>query len=215
MSPLAIIDEQARLSTHHSYQQPCQVSNATAPETRLPGDIAMWFVIMMELTVFALFFIGFAVMKRLEPQMFAQGQEIIHISIGLACTISLLISSYFVALALDAAKCGDNPKVGKHIIASLCFAFIYLIAKSYEYSLLVNAGFSLSTNDFFTLYFLITAFHFMHVVLGCGILFYLYKQSRKHFYSTNENQGFEAAATYWHMVDLVWILVFFLIYIAH
>lgn len=185
----------------------------TAP--RLPGDIAMWLVIMMELTVFALFFICFAVMKRLEPQMFAQGQGVIHITIGLACTLCLLMSSYLVALALQGAKSGHNPLVCRYLKGALCFAFIYLAAKSWEYAQLINAGYDLSSNDFFTLYFLITGFHFMHVILGCGILFYMHQQAHKHFYGPEEHQGFEAGAAYWHMVDLVWIMVFFLIYIAH
>ncbi|MCU8082147.1 cytochrome c oxidase subunit 3 family protein [Shewanella sp. SM23] len=202
MHQLELIDEPS--------QQPSELS-----QSKLPGDIAMWLVIMMELTVFALFFIGFAVMKRLEPDMFLQGQHTIHITIGLGCTLSLLLSSYLVALALNEAKRGNNAKVAKLLRGSLCLAFVYLIAKSYEYTLLINDGFDLSTNDFFTLYFLITAFHFMHVILGCGILFYLLQQSRKQFYGLNEHQGFEAAAAYWHMVDLVWVLVFFLIYIAH
>ncbi|WP_445946294.1 cytochrome c oxidase subunit 3 family protein [Shewanella sp.] len=182
---------------------------------RIPGDMAMWLLIAMELTVFALFFIGFAVMKRLEPEMFAKGQNIIHLSIGFVCTLSLLISSYLVALAQTRAKKAQHIRVCHFLRGALFFAFIYLIAKSWEYGLLINAGFDLSTNDFFTLYFLITAFHFMHVVLGCIILFYLHQQSRKEIYGPNEHQGFEAATAYWHMVDLVWILVFFLIYIAH
>lgn len=202
MQQLTLIDDPS--------QQPSELS-----QSKLPGDIAMWLVIMMELTVFALFFIGFAVMKRLEPEMFLQGQHTIHITIGLGCTLSLLLSSYLVVLALNEAKRGHNATVTKLLRGSLCLAFVYLIAKSYEYTLLLNAGFDLSTNDFFTLYFLITAFHFMHVILGCGILFYLHQQSRKQFYGPSEHQGFEAAAAYWHMVDLVWILVFFLIYIAH
>jgi nitric oxide reductase NorE protein len=212
MQQLAFIDQAIQVPPH---QAQTSFPDDKVPSGRLPGDIAMWLVIMMELTVFALFFIGFAVMKRLEPQMFAQGQGIIHITIGLVCTISLLLSSYLVALALNEAKRGNNAKVTNILRGALCFAAIYLIAKSYEYALLINAGFDLSTNDFFTLYFLITGFHFMHVVLGCGILFYLHQQSRKQLYGPNEHQGFEAAASYWHMVDLVWIIVFFLIYLAH
>jgi nitric oxide reductase NorE protein len=212
MQQLAFIDQAIQASPHHAQTS---FPDDKVPSGRLPGDIAMWLVIMMELTVFSLFFIGFAVMKRLEPQMFAQGQSTIHITIGLVCTISLLLSSYLVALALNEAKRGNNAKVTNILRGGLCFAAIYLIAKSYEYALLINAGFDLSTNDFFTLYFLITGFHFMHVVLGCGILFYLHQQSRKQLYGPNEHQGFEAAASYWHMVDLVWIIVFFLIYLAH
>jgi nitric oxide reductase NorE protein len=183
--------------------------------TRIPGDMAMWLLIAMELTVFALFFIGFAVMKRIEPQMFAKGQSLIHLSIGLLCTLSLLMSSYLLALALVNAKQGHNIRVSHLLRGALLFAFIYLVAKIWEYALLINAGFNLSTNDFFTLYFLITAFHFMHVVLGCLILVYLHQQSRKQRYGPNEYRGFEAAAAYWHMLDLLWILVFFLIYIVH
>ncbi|WP_274052440.1 cytochrome c oxidase subunit 3 family protein [Thalassomonas haliotis] len=186
-----------------------------AGQGRLPGDLAMWFFILMELTVFAIFFIGFAVAERLNPQLFSGGRESLHVWVGLVCTLTLVISSYFVALAVVKVRENNNPAAKKLLLTALLFACVYLGAKLWEYRQLIELGYDLSTNTFYTLYFFTTAFHFMHVLLGMIILAYMALKTGKNVYSQQNCQGFEAGAAYWHMVDLVWILLFFLVYVVH
>ncbi|WP_281560317.1 cytochrome c oxidase subunit 3 family protein [Thalassomonas sp. RHCl1] len=186
-----------------------------AEQPRLPGDLAMWFFILMELTVFAIFFIGFAVAERLNPQLFTSGRESLHVWVGLVCTLTLVISSYFVALAVVKVRENNNPAAKKLLLLALLFACVYLGVKLWEYQQLIELGYDLSTNTFYTLYFFTTAFHFMHVLLGMIILGYMAAKTGKNVYSKHNCQGFEAGATYWHMVDLVWILLFFLVYVVH
>ena len=196
-----------------------EITAATAaPEgqpCRLPGDLAMWFFILMELTVFAIFFIGFAVAERLNPELFAGGRENLHLWVGLVCTLALVISSYFVALAVLRVRENNNPAAKNYLLLALLFACVYLGVKLWEYSQLIELGYGLSTDTFYTLYFFTTAFHFMHVLLGMIILAYMANKAGKGAYSPLACQGFEAGAAYWHMVDLVWILLFFLVYIVH
>jgi len=184
-------------------------------EKKLPGDLAMWFFIMMELTVFAIFFIGFAITQRLQPEMFTDGRVALSTAVGLFCTLALIMSSYFVARSVEAVKKGKNLIAKRQLIFALLTACIYIFLKITEFSDLVEHGFGLSTNTFYTLYFFITGFHFMHVLLGMIILAYMAKRANENAYQPNDSSGYEAGASYWHMVDLVWIIVFFLIYIIH
>ena len=85
--------------------------------------------------------------------------------------------------------------------------------KIWEYFSLFDQGITIETNTFFTLYFLITAFHLMHVLLGMVILTFIAKAAWQGKYQGKSLSGFEAGASYWHMVDLVWIILFPLIYV--
>ncbi len=181
----------------------------------LPGDLAMWVFILMELTVFAIFFIVFAVAQRVNESMFVSGRESLSISVGLFCTLFLIVSSYFVALSVKAIKYENNLLAKRMLIYSLVSASFYLMLKLSEYSSLVEQGFDLSFNSFYTLYFFITGFHFMHVLMGMIILAYMGKQANKGKYSANNCSGFEAGASYWHMIDLLWVIIFFLVYVIH
>ena len=184
-------------------------------QKRVPGDFAMWAFIVMELTVFAIFLVGFAVTQRLYPQMFSLGRSTLDISVGLFCTLSLIISSYFVALAVHAIKRSNHLQAMRMLIFALLTATVYLGLKLSEYSALADLSYGLSSNTFYTLYFFITGFHFMHVLLGMVILAYMANKARRNGYAKEDYSGFESGAAYWHMIDLVWVNVFFLIYIIH
>lgn len=189
--------------------------NKPTSKQKLPGDLAMWVFIVMELTVFAIFFIAFAVTQRIKSDMFIDGKATLSASIGLWCTLALIVSSYFVALGVAAVKKGHNRLASRQLVFAMLSATVYLVLKLIEYTTLAELGFDLTTNTFYTLYFFITGFHYMHVLLGMIILAYMAIQARKNIYSATDCSGFEAGASYWHMVDLVWIIVFFLIYIIH
>lgn len=184
---------------------------------KLPGDLAMWFFILAELTVFAIFFIGFAIAENSNLAMFAQGKAQLHKLAGLINTLALITSSYFVAISLHLMRNKQERKAVKQLIYALCFASIYIILKLWEYQALFSQGIDIETNTFFTLYFLITAFHFMHILLGMVILVYMAVNAYKDKYNDpateNEFSGFESGACYWHMVDLLWIILFPLIYV--
>jgi len=194
--------------------QTLSVKKDPAFNKRLPGDLAMWFFILAELTVFAIFFIGFAVTERLNPQMFSEGKASLHQLAGLVNTLALITSSLMVALALLSIKASKANLATSYLFLAFLFSIIYLGVKSWEYVNLFDRGFDIETNTFFTLYFLITFFHFMHILLGIIILGFMAKKSLAGGYQTTSNiSGFEAGASYWHMVDLVWIILFPLLYV--
>ena len=191
-------------------------SGASKPITnvqRLPGDLAMWFFILAELTVFAILFIGFAVSEQLNPQIFAEGKTQLHQLSGLINTITLITSSYFVALALTKMHQGNGRKAALLLIVAKLIASIYIGVKIWEYFSLFDQGIGIETNTFFTLYFMITFFHMMHVLLGMVILIFVAVKAAKNEYNESNISGFESGASYWHMVDMLWIILFPLIYV--
>jgi len=180
---------------------------------RLPGDLAMWFFILAELSVFAIFFIGFAVAEQLNTEMFVAGKAQLHPTAGLINTLALITSSFIVALALQMMHKGNGKGAARTLILAQLVAVVYLVVKLWEYQALFEAGIGIETNTFFTLYFLITFFHFMHVLLGMVILTFIAMKSAKGEYQSGNMSGFESGACYWHMVDMLWIILFPLIYV--
>jgi nitric oxide reductase NorE protein len=179
---------------------------------KLPGDLAMWVFILVELTVFALFFIGFAVAEQQNLAMFTQGKAALHPVAGVVNTLALITSSLFVALSLNAVEKNLPKYSAAYLLLALLAAVVYVLIKIGEYQLLFSAGIDIETNTFFTLYFLITCFHLMHVLLGMCILAFIALKTLKGAYKETQS-GFESGAAYWHMVDLLWIILFPLIYI--
>lgn len=180
---------------------------------KLPGDLAMWFFILAELTVFAILFIGFAVAEQLNPDMFAQGKSQLHQISGLINTLALITSSYFVALALTAMHKGNGLLSAKLLVIAKLVACLYIGVKIWEYISLFEQDIGIETNTFFTLYFMITFFHLMHVLLGMVILAFVSVKAYKNEYNNHNISGFESGASYWHMVDMLWIILFPLIYV--
>ena len=186
---------------------------AAQENKKLPGDLAMWFFILAELTVFAIFFIGFAISEQQYPAMFTEGKAQLHQSFGLINTIALITSSFFVALALRAMYKAQSKQAVYLLFTAKAFAVIYITVKVWEYLSLFELGINIETNTFFTLYFLITAFHLMHVLLGMVILAIIANSVWHEQTQTHNLSGFEAGASYWHMVDLLWIILFPLNYV--
>lgn len=179
----------------------------------LPGDLAIWLFIFMELLVFGIFFIVYAVMRIQNVALFNHYQLTLNRELGAANTLLLITSSYFVVRAIHAIR-ADNVKSCIHwLYAALAGGAGFLILKSWEYVDKFSAGISLSTNTFYMFYLSLTMFHFLHVILGMVILYFVVIKAKRGAYSAQNYNGVETGASYWHMVDLVWIILFPLVYI--
>ncbi|WP_210639081.1 MULTISPECIES: cytochrome c oxidase subunit 3 family protein [unclassified Pseudomonas] len=180
---------------------------------RLPGDLAMWFFILAELSVFALLILAFAVAQALHPQMFSEGRHLLDRSTGLAMTLSLLTAGLFAALAQEQVRQDRSGRGALFLAVALLLACGYVGIKLTEYAHLLASGLGMERNTFFTLYWILTAFHFLHVLLGMVILGWLAEGCRRRRYDSQRYSGLESGVLYWHMVDMVWVLLFPLVYI--
>ena len=182
-----------------------------------PGDFTIWIIIYIELLTFGLFFLGYIYSRRADVELFNASQLLLDKRAGFINTIILITSSYFVIKAVNAIKTMEIKKASIHaknwLLGAIGFGGIFLIIKMIEFVEKYQEGINLSTNKFFMFYFLLTMFHFLHVLLGMIILFNLYMKTKIQGYTVQEHQGLETGASYWHMVDLLWIVLFPLIYI--
>lgn len=179
----------------------------------LPGDFALWMFIFMELLVFAIAFIAYAIVRIQNVALFNQFQLTLNREIGMINTLILITSSYFLVRSLQAIKRDDIKNCVFWLYATLGAGGLFLILKSIEYYDKFSAGINLSTNIFYMFYLSLTIFHFLHVILGMIILFAIVIKAQHGGYSAKDHIGIETGASYWHMVDLVWIILFPLVYI--
>ncbi|KAB2925542.1 MAG: cytochrome c oxidase subunit 3 family protein [Dechloromonas sp.] len=180
---------------------------------RLPGDLAIWFFILAEMLAFAVFFASYAFARASDPALFNLYQQTLDRNAGALNTLLLITGSWFVVLAVQAAHRDDQSAVPRHIALGMLCGAGFLVVKVFEYAEKFGAGITLSTNTFYMFYISLTFFHFMHVILGMVILGVIWKQARKGAYRPGECNGLESGAAYWHMVDLLWIILFPLVYV--
>ena len=179
----------------------------------LPGDLAIWFFIFMELLVFAIAFIAYTITRAQNLEQFNEFQLTLNQEFGAINTILLITSSYFVIRAVHAIKLDNVKACINNLNIALGFGAGFLLLKSFEYYDKFSAGITLSTNTFYMFYLSLTLFHFLHVILGMIILGAIAFKAKRGNYSAVNHFGVESGASYWHMVDLVWIILFPLVYI--
>ena len=182
-----------------------------------PGDAGIWIIIYIELITFGLFFLGYIYSRRLDVELFNSSQLALNQTAGFINTIILLTSSFFVIKAVKAIETYEIKKASKiatnWLNGAIALGGVFLVIKMSEFVTKYGEGINLSTNKFFMFYFLLTMFHFLHVLLGMIILFNIKEKTKIQGYNKNDLKGMQTGASYWHMVDLLWIVLFPLIYI--
>ncbi len=187
----------------------------TMPRQNPPGDLAIWIFILAELLVFAVLFMVYAFARRNNVELFNLHQLQLNRTAGLVNTITLITSSYFVVRAVAAIRENHTQLCSRWLWAAFSLGSLFLLIKGFEYQHHFSMGVTLRTNSFYLFYISLTFFHFMHVIMGMVILAAVALKAQRGGYSANEHTGVETGASYWHMVDLVWLILFPLVYVMH
>jgi len=185
----------------------------SAPAKYPPGDLAIWVFILAELLVFGIFFAAYAFTRMNNVELFNEFQLHLDRQAALINTLALITSSYFVVRAAAAIKEGDRRYCVRWMLAAMVMGAVFLVVKFGEYAHHFGEGVDLSTNTFFMFYLSLTFFHFMHVIMGMVILAAVAIKTHQGGYSASNHTGVHTGASYWHMVDLVWLILFPLVYI--
>jgi nitric oxide reductase NorE protein len=172
----------------------------------LPGDPMIWVLIFSELAAFGLFLGAFVVARALHPTVFASGQAVLDTGLAGLNTIVLVTSGWAAARGTEAARAGERRASRRWLVAAMTLGAAFVAIKLAEYAGEVGQGIGLETSSFFTLYFLLTGFHLLHVCLGIVILAVVCRRA--------EIVGVETGTAFWHMVDLVWIVMFPILYLV-
>lgn len=178
----------------------------------LPGEEGVWILVLGDLIVFGLFFITYLYYRAREAEVFDRSQALLNVHFGVINTLLLLTSSWFVVMGVEAMRNGRNERAKTlwHL-AFLCGAGFCAI-KAIEYTEKFHEGITLVTNNFFMYYFMYTGIHLLHVVIGLGVLIFLICKTDEA--APRDVPLFESGATFWHMVDLLWIMLFPLLYLV-
>lgn len=190
---------------------------ATARDERaghMPGEEGIWLLISGDLILFSLLFAVFLSMRGEQIEVFERGRALLNQNWGLVNTLLMLTSSWFVATAVKAARLQMVGVTVRCFGAALACGLGFALVKFFEYSEKLDVGITLTTNDFFMLYYIYTGIHLLHVVIGMGVLTVMILYSRSGGFAPAKLRNLESGASFWHLVDLLWIVLFALLYLV-
>lgn len=177
--------------------------------TRIPGEESFWVLLGGDLMVFALLFGTFMYYRIDNLALYERSAALTSQGLGLINTFVLLTGSLFVAIGVE--KWRQGLVSWKFLYAGASCGVIFALIKCLEYMLKIKSGITITTDIFFTLYYAFTGIHLVHVLIGSGLLLWLgsgLREGRQHTAIIVEN-----IALFWHLVDLLWLILFTLFYL--
>lgn len=218
----------------HHFDTPVQQFDA--------AKIGMWTFLAQEVLFFSGLFVAYFIYRAWYPEAFSVGSHLLDWKMGLVNTIVLLFSSFTAAQAVQFAQRGDRKNTGNMLLLTVLCALGFLVVKYFEYTHKLHSGtlpgahFMLSAQgveevaraasishlgdfepyhlrSFFGIYFIMTGVHGLHVLIGIGIFIWLYLCNARGDFHAKYFTPIDLAALYWHLVDLIWIYLFPLLYL--
>lgn len=173
--------------------------------SELPGELMMWVLIASELLVFGAALIACLAVRATDPAGFAADQALLDQTAGALNTLVLVTSGLCAAAAVRARVAERRSIARRWLLAAGSLGVMFLVVKAFEYASKAALGIGIETSPFFTFYYLITGFHALHVVAGLVVLALVSW--------ADSVRNMEAAVAFWHLVDLVWVLLFPIVYV--
>ena len=177
-----------------------------------PGGILIWMVVVMELVTFIAALAAFAVFQRQHPVAAAEAARHMNAWNGLIYSVTLITGGFFMARAIQVLKAGRQPQAAGYILVSIFFGVAFLVLKSIEYAHKMEAGHTWTSGTYFMYYWLITGFHYLHVLMAVLILTGLYVYLRRRQSDTMLSDVM-MGGIFWHLCDIIWILIFPMFYL--
>lgn len=190
------------------------------------GKLGMWLFLATEILLFGGLFVAYSIFNFLHPALFKEAHQYLDVSLGAVNTVVLLFSSLTVVLAIHAAQQNKKKWVIINLVVTIACALAFLVVKYFEYSHKFHAGLlpgiyfsngDISNPDqahiYFGIYFLMTGLHGIHVVIGIIVLTWLLLRTIKGDFSSQYYLPLELGGLYWHLVDVIWIFLFPLLYL--
>ena len=173
------------------------------------GKLAVWWVIASEIVIFGGLLASY-IMHRLAHDAWSAQAAHTNTWIGAFNTMVLLTSSLSAVLAHQAAERGDGPKAARLLYATVAGALTFLVVKGFEWSGEIGEGFTITSSTFWSFYYTAAGLHASHVIAGAILMLFVAADARRNL----ELHRVELIGIYWHFVDIVWIFLFPLLYIA-
>jgi nitric oxide reductase NorE protein len=182
----------------------------------IPGEPGVWIFIFGDMMLFFVLFLSYSFDRSQALDAYNLAAGMTHITHGALNTIVLLLSSIFVALGVRALRENIQPKLAPGLfLAAMVCGGVFMLIKFLEYSDLITQGLTPLTETYYTYYFILTGVHLFHLVIGMFVLAYCYRKAKVMITrGDNTMKGIESGASFWHVVDLLWIAIFPLLYLV-
>jgi heme/copper-type cytochrome/quinol oxidase subunit 3 len=173
------------------------------------GRLAVWWVLVSEIVIFGGLLVSY-LMHRIGHPEWGEQAAYTNIRFGATNTFVLLTSSLSAVLAHQAAEKGDGKKASNLLYLTVLGGLTFLIIKSFEWTGEIREGFTLQSGGFWSYYYTAAGLHAFHVMAGMGVMLWVANDAKHN----RELHRVENVGIYWHFVDIVWIFLFPLLYIA-
>lgn len=179
----------------------------------LPAEPGMWLFLLGDMSIFAMFFGAYLWALSEDREAFIRDASDLVLALGFANTLVLLGSSYAVARAVQMHRAANWVAARQWLGWALVAAAAFAVIKLTEYAMELVDGNGLTTSPFFMYYFVLTGLHLLHVAIG-SLLLVIWRRSLAGQSAAHSQGRVESVAGYWHMVDLLWLLIFSFVYIG-
>jgi len=191
-------------------------------------SMGMWLFLITEVMFFGGMFLIYGVYRIRYPEVWNTASQFLDLRLGAINTAVLLVSSLTVALGVRQAQLGNNEGIRKFLLFTVALGLSFLVIKGFEYSAKFEhhlwpgdpqfvahyTGPSpMHAKLFFSLYFVMTGFHALHIVIGLGLFGWIYARAQREEFTPDSHVAVEFVGLYWHFVDIVWIYLFPLLYL--
>lgn len=215
------------LGEHHAGDHDSRLAHhfATFEQQFDAAKIGMWLFLATEILMFGGLFVGFALQQAAHPQAFFEAHHHLDKRLGALNTIVLLFSSFTMVMAVHSAATNKQKQTVRYLAITILCAAVFLVVKFFEYEhkfhegLLPGAFYSHKGDHvpnqfiFFSFYFMMTGLHGIHVLVGMAVITWMLLRARKGAFDATYYSPVEMTALYWHLVDLIWIYLFPLLYL--
>ena len=196
----------------------------TAEQEFSSSKLGMWLFLGQELLFFSALFVAYAVYRSLNPEMFIDAHHHLSWKMGALNTVVLILSSFTMVMAVRCTQVNQIKAAFWYLFSTFSFAGLFMVVKGFEYAEKIHHGYLPSIwfhgeglyenmHIFFGIYFVMTGLHGLHVLVGMGLIVWLMINTKR---GKNHSENFtlmENVGLYWHLVDLVWIFLFPLLYL--
>ena len=193
-------------------QAPQPEADAAEPARHIPGQPDIWVLVLFEALVFTAYLAVYLFHRSASSGLFLRSQSYLSPWLGTLDTVLLLTSSMFMLRCVQAARAGLVRAATANACLTAVLGAAFAVSKITEWILLVHGGHGFTANEFFLYYFFLTGIHLLHLLIGfiaLGVIVYQLRSPQR-----RSQEITETCAVYWHTVDLLWILIFSLLYVV-
>jgi heme/copper-type cytochrome/quinol oxidase subunit 3 len=192
----------------HAYESEHEATSTGLPNTKL----AMWIFLASDVLLFGALITSYVVYRG-RSVVGPYPNDVFDIPYTSVSSFVLLASSLTMVLALASIQRGDLPRMRLWLLATALLGLTFVGGQVYEFTVFYDEGLSLTTNLFGTTFFVLTGFHGAHVAIGILMLLSVFSLSFSGKITQKDSMTVELVGLYWHFVDIVWIVIFTVVYL--